>query len=167
MNKITYIVVVLVLGLSAFACVQPPDYPEEPVIEYIGFNTLVFPQGGPNTGSDTLVLEFAFTDGDGDLGYEDGTVDVFITDSRTGFENARKLPVIPREGIGNGISGEITLRFPNQPSEFCCLYPDGAQGCLPNADFPVDSFFFEIQIQDRSGNRSNMIKTETVTLICN
>ncbi|NRA51138.1 MAG: hypothetical protein HRU12_18580 [Phaeodactylibacter sp.] len=150
-----------------FSCVQPPDYPEEPVIQYIGFNTLAFPQGGAGTPNDTLVLTFEFTDGDGDIGFADTTIDVFLTDSRTGFEEIRKLPVIPDEGVGNGISGEITLRFPNQPSQICCLYPDNSPGCQPNAEYPTDTFSYTVQIMDQAGNRSNIIQTETVTLICN
>ncbi|TXB66563.1 hypothetical protein [Phaeodactylibacter luteus] len=157
---------VAALAFFAFSCVQPPDYPEEPVIEYIGFNTLTFPQGGAGTPSDTLILTFGFTDGDGNLGFDDSTVDVFLTDSRTGFVDVKKLPVIPSEGVGNGISGEVTLRFPNQPSQICCLYPDQSTGCQPNPNYPTDTFSFEIQIQDRDGNRSNIIRTETVTLLC-
>lgn len=165
--KTTTLVLFLGLGLAAFSCVQPPDYPTEPEIEYIGFNTLTFPQGGPNAPADTLILQFAFTDGDGDLGFDDSTIDIFLTDSRTGFEEIRKLPVIPEEGVGNGISGEITLRFPNQPTQICCLIED-EQGCKgPIEGAPVDTFSYRVQIQDRAGNLSNAIQTETVTLVCN
>lgn len=165
--KTTSLSVLIFLGLALFSCVQPPDYPIEPEIEYIGFNTLTFPQGGAGTPSDTLILTFAFTDGDGDIGFADTTIDVFLTDSRTGFEEIRKLPVIPEEGVGNGISGEITLRFPNQPSQVCCLYPDNSPGCSPNPEFPTDTFSYTVQIMDQAGNHSNVIQTETVTLLCN
>ncbi|MEQ8704047.1 MAG: hypothetical protein RIC19_09015 [Phaeodactylibacter sp.] len=165
--KTTVLVLLLGLGLALFSCVQPPDYPIEPELEYIGFNTLTFPQGGAGTPNDTLILTFAFTDGDGDIGYSDNTIDIFLTDSRTGFEEIRKLPVIPEEGVGNGISGEITLRFPNQPSQICCLYPDSSQGCAPNPQFPTDTFSYTVQIMDQAGNLSNIIRTETVTLLCN
>lgn len=166
--KTTSLVLLLGLGLALFSCVQPPDYPVEPEIDYIGFNTLTFPQGGPNAPSDTLILRFGFTDGDGDIGNADSTVDVFITDSRTPeFEESRKLPIIPEEGVGNGISGEITLRFPNNPFQICCIIGD-EQGCDGPIDgFPNDTFSYRIQIMDRAGNRSNPIQTETVTLLCN
>jgi hypothetical protein len=165
--KTIYLVLLLGLGFALFSCVQPPEYPIEPEIEYIGFNTLTFPQGGPNVPSDTLVLRFSFTDGDGDIGFDDSTIDIFLTDSRTGFEEIRKLPVIPEEGVGNGISGEITLRFPNQPTQICCLI-EGEQGCNgPIEGAPSDTFSYRVQIKDRAGNLSNVIQTETVTLVCN
>lgn len=165
--KITTYLIVALITVTATFCVQPPDYPRAPELEYIGFNKLVIPQGGGIGGSDTLKLRLGFTDGDGDLGFEDGTFDVFIRDSRDSFEEIRKLPVIPEQGVGNGISGEIYLRFPNEPSNLCCIYPDQTPGCKPNPNYPTDSFFYEVYIQDRAGNESNVVKTETVTLICN
>ncbi len=166
--KTIYYLTLLLLGFSAFGCVQPPDYPVEPEIDYIGFNTLTFPQGGPDAVSDTLTLRFGFTDGDGDIGNADSTVDVFIIDSRTpDVEENRKLPIIPEEGVGNGISGEITLRFPNNPFQVCCIIGD-EQGCDgPIEGFPNDTFSYRIQIRDRAGNYSNAIQTETITLLCN
>lgn len=166
MKTITYITV-LCIAFSASFCVQPPDYPEEPVLEYIGFNKLTVPQGGGFLESDTLELRIGFTDGDGDLGNEDGTVDIYITDSRDSFSEKRKLPVIPEQGVGNGISGEIRLRFPNEPFNLCCIYPDLTPGCQPNPDFPTDSLSYEVYIIDRAGNQSNIIQTETITLRCN
>ena len=165
MKTINYIIV-LSIAFTASFCVQPPDYPEAPVLEYIGFNKLTVAQGGGFLENDTLILRIGFTDGDGDLGYDDGTVDIYITDSRDGFSEVRKLPVIPEQGVGNGISGEIRLVFPNEPTNLCCIYPEGP-GCQPNADFPTDSLFYEVYIIDRAGNQSNIIQTETVTLRCN
>jgi hypothetical protein len=166
--KTTSLVLLLALGFAAFSCVQPPDYPVEPELEYIGFNKLTFPQGGANAPFDTLVLRLGFTDGDGDLGNDDAAIDIFITDSRTpDFPEIRKLPVIPEEGVGNGISGEIILRFPNQVSQLCCLV-EGEQGCSgPIPGVPSDTFSYQVQIQDRAGNLSNVVQTEMVTLICN
>jgi hypothetical protein len=166
MKTITYILFLSVAFTASF-CVQPPDYPETPVLEYIGFNKLTVAQGGGVLGNDTLVLTIGFTDGDGDLGYEDGTVDIYITDSRDSFSEVRKLPVIPEQGVGNGISGEICLVFPNEPFNICCIYPDLTPGCQPNEDFPTDSLSYEVYIIDRAGNQSNIIRTETVTLLCN
>lgn len=158
---------ILTLGCALFSCVEPQDYPIEPELEYIGFSKLTIPQGGPNAPSDTLVLRLGFTDGDGDLGSNDSTIDIFLTDSRDSSLQIRKLPVIPEEGVSNGISGEITLRFPNQPTQICCLYPDPSQeSCNPSLEFPRDSFFFEVQIRDQAGNFSNIVRTETVTILC-
>jgi hypothetical protein len=168
MKFTTYITIALIAATATF-CVQPPDYPEAPELEYIGFNKLTISQGGGVGQSDTLVLRLGFTDGDGNLGFEDATFDVSIMDSRDSSEEVRKLPVIPEQGVGNGISGEIRLRFPNEPGNLCCIFPDvPAQiPCTPAPpELATDSFYYEVFIQDRDGNRSNIIQTETVTLLC-
>lgn len=166
--KTTYLFWLLVPGIILISCAEPEDYPIEPEIEYIGFNKLIIPQGGPSQPYDTLELRLSFTDGDGDIGNEGSTLDVIIVDSRTpNDQEFRQLPVIPEEGVGNGISGEIILRFPNQVGQLCCLYPDNSPSCTPSSVYPVDSFYFEVQIEDRSGNLSNTVRTETVTILCN
>ena len=61
----------LLASLLIIACVNPPDYPDAPVIEYIGVNKTTVFQGSANLPADTLAIFFSFTDGDGDLDYED------------------------------------------------------------------------------------------------
>ncbi|MCI4647795.1 hypothetical protein [Phaeodactylibacter sp.] len=164
--KTTSLVMILGLSLALISCVKPKDYPIEPKIEYIGFNKLTILQGGPNAPNDTLFLRLGFTDGDGDLGNDDSAIDIFITDSRTPrFQEIRKLPVIPEEGVGNGISGEIILRFPNKIDQICCL--EGEEACAgPIEGVPSETFSYQIQIRDRAGNLSNAVRTETVTILC-
>jgi hypothetical protein len=155
--------------LLTFTCVKPPNYPDEPVIRYNladgdGFNKLSIAQGSPGSISDTLTLTFSFTDGDGDLGFPRDSFDIFFTDSRTAdFTDQRRLPVIPDEGIGNGIEGKIVLRFPNQPLGICCISEGNT--CQPQPG-TVDTFSYTLQIKDRAGNFSNKIQTETVTILC-
>jgi hypothetical protein len=174
MKTIFYI---LLLFCVAVSCVKPPEYPLEPVITYNteagdGFNKTTISQGGLNSISDTLVLTFSFTDGNGDIGFEADTFDIFIWDSRDNFEEKRRLPVIPDQGTGNGIEGTITLRFPNQPFNICCTYEDGSSwecGPHPDADNPLfatDTFSYTLQIRDRSGSFSNKVQTEVVTILC-
>lgn len=157
----------------AFSCVKPPEYPDEPVLSYNtgdgdGFNQSTIAQGSQGSVSDTLILAFSFTDGDGDIGYEVDSFDVFFTDSRFGIADFRRLPIIPDQGTGNGIEGKITLRFPNQPSNICCAY-ENAPACSPHQEVggnPTDTFSYTLQIRDRAGNWSNKVQTETVTIIC-
>lgn len=174
--KTSYYFYALLVGLFAISCVKPPEYPIEPVLIYNtedgdGFNQTQIVQGGPDAISDTLILTFSFTDGDGDIGYPVDSFDIFFTDSRDGFRDLRRLPVIPDQGTGNGIEGKITLRFPNKPFNICCTYDDGAPSCLPHPDvnnpaFATDTFSYTLQIRDRAGNFSNKIQTETITIIC-
>ena len=159
----------LFLG-SAFlinSCVQPPNYPNIPEIAYVGVNQTSILQGNANNPADTLEITFSFTDGDGDLGIDGETFDVFLTDSRDGFTDIKKLPVVPDQGIGNGISGEIAVRLPNKPFGICCTYPDNSTACMPNPDYPTNEISYMIQIQDRAGHMSNKIQTEVITILCN
>jgi hypothetical protein len=54
----------LLSTMLILACVNPPDYPDTPVIAYLGINKMQVNQGIPSLPSDTLSIRFSFTDGD-------------------------------------------------------------------------------------------------------
>ncbi|GLR16285.1 hypothetical protein [Portibacter lacus] len=145
------------------SCINAPDYPDEPVIEYVGISKTTLNQNSLNT--DSLFVTFSFTDGDGDLGHnpEDTTRNIFIKDLRTGnFQDKFKSPYIPEEGIGNGITGEIQLLLYTT----CCIFPNNIPPCSAPQEFPLDTVTYEITIMDRSGNLSNKIVTEPIIVRC-
>jgi hypothetical protein len=142
---------VLVLGLAmTSSCVQAPEYPIEPVLEFrsISSTNLV------ELGGDTLFLLFGFTDGDGDLGFEDTVNSVFVEDSRfPGFPLSYYIQeVVPLSNV-QAISGTMSI-----------LYPPGFFACL--GEGPVDSFRLEVQIKDRAGNESNLVSTPLLQIEC-
>lgn len=148
-------------------CVQPPDYPKEPVIEYIGLSKNLMQQGEGY--ADSLFVTFSFTDGDGDLGFpeSDPTASVFIRDSRDSFSKPPlQLPYVEPQGAGNGISGEITVKLPTT----CCIYtsPEGIKFACDDVPVSIqfDSFYYFIKIRDRAGHESNEIKTAAIRLKC-
>lgn len=165
--KYSYKVLFLIIGIATSACIKRPEYPFEPVIQYEGLNKRMIAQGSSSALPDTLNLKFSFTDGDGDLGYENDSLDIYLTDSRDGFVETLKLPVFPSQGTGNGISGEITVRIFNKPFNICCTYPNGQVPCTPSTVFPTDTFSYGIQIRDRAGNFSNKVQSEVITILCN
>lgn len=157
---------VIVAGLFQF-CVKPPDYPNEPVIEFAGLSKNVMRQS--RLGPDTVWVSFNFTDGDGDLGSRDSMPNIFIEDGRDSFgKTPYSIPYIEPQGAGNGISGTITISLPTT----CCLYPDINGIKFPpcdtskNAPQNLDTVFYRIYITDRAGHVSNTITTEPITLIC-
>ena len=163
--------------LSFSACVQPPDYPDEPVIDFVRFNQPSISQGLSPEDLDSLEITFSFTDGDGDLGNNDDATDengrplfnVMMTDSRTGnVIEQNRIPFIPVQGAGNGISGEITVTISNKTAGFCCIYDDkdGSDPCTINTTFTRDTFFYSIQITDRTGNESNVVDTDPIIIRC-
>jgi len=143
-------------------CAKPPDFPTIPEIAFVEFNQNTIVQAGPTTNRDTLEVTFSFTDGDGDIGSEDD-LNIFLTDSRDGSLITFKVNPLPEQGIGNGISGAITLKIPND--QICCILPDG-RTCVADPEFPIDRMRYSIQMTDRFGNESNVVETSELTILC-
>ncbi|MBK9336982.1 MAG: hypothetical protein IPM98_10485 [Lewinellaceae bacterium] len=159
------ITTLLLLGLLALPfCVKPPDYPKEPVIEFVSLSKNVLLQ--TPFGQDSVVITFSFTDGDGDLGFQDGEESIFIKDGRDTFQKpSYRIPYIDQQGAGNGISGEISIVVPTT----CCTYTDPLTGikiACENVPIAQDSVFYRVSIKDRSENISNEISTPWIRLIC-
>ena len=164
MKAIKYTILLITLFLG-FGCTNPPDYPDEPVIEYVGMNTNTFVQGIQQGGTE-LQIVVSFTDGDGDIGDENNLANFFLEDSRDGFTFTRSIPFVPEQGTGNGISGEITLRINTSLGHFCCFYPTGQEPCTPSTEFPTDTLTYSLHMMDRSGKVSNTVVTEPIYLLC-
>jgi hypothetical protein len=150
------------------SCASPPDYPIEPLIEYVGMtkDTLRRPPIPGSGGKiDTIFVTFSFTDGDGDIGNKD-SLDLFLTDTRTGvIENQYRIPLVPDLGASNGIKGEITFRL----FSTCCIFPPelGLDPCFGEApSFRYDKVIYDIYLIDRAGHKSNVIQTEPIYVRC-
>ena len=145
------------MTLAITACIQPPDYPIEPEIEFLSVSKSEVLQA-----IDTFRITFSYTDGDGDIGLDldDPDNNVIITDSRTGFEETFKVPVIPQQGATNGISGEISLLV----FASCCLNSNPI--CLPTPNANPEEIVYTVRMFDKAGNESNAIQTSPIMLIC-
>ena len=148
-------------------CVKPPNYPKEPVIEFMGLSKNVLQQGKAK--GDSLSISFSYTDGDGDLGFPktDATASVFVRDDRDSFSKFEyQLPYVEPQGASNGISGEISIVVPTS----CCIFvTDEGQklACdLVPSTFLFDTLYYFIKIRDRAGHLSNEIKAGPITLSC-
>jgi hypothetical protein len=147
----------------AAACVNPPEFPNEPVITFEALNKAQIYQftNGP---LDSLQIHFSFTDGDGDLSQTGSdSIDVFLTDSRLGLQTPFRLPMIPPEGTGNGISGDIFINLINTTG-ICCIFNNRL--CAEEPTYPIDTLSYTIQIKDRAGNFSNIIRTDVIEILC-
>ncbi len=152
----------LLTGLFQF-CVQPPDYPDEPVIEFMSLSKNVMKQ--TPLGPDSILISFNFTDGNGDLGSVNGEPNIFIKDGRDGFDKPPyQIPFIPPQGAGNGISGMISIVVPTT----CCIYidPNGFPLACDDVPIPFDTLTYLISIKDQAGHESNQIETPPIGLIC-
>jgi hypothetical protein len=158
-QQVLYVALGLALILQT-GCLREPDFPPEPNIEFVSISTTQFYQFPVQ--SDSLIITFSFTDGDGDLG-DDDNLNLFLTDSRIPATPQRfRIPFIPKEGVANGISGEVSMKIASS----CCIYPDLSPPCSQQAAFPTNALYYSIQIEDRSGNRSNAIRTPDLVMRC-
>lgn len=159
----TYLLTFLPLLFVVTSCVKPPEFPVEPVITFESLNKTQIYQftNGP---LDSIQVHFSFTDGDGDLSQIDSdSVDVFLTDSRLGIQSPFRLPLIPPEGTGNGISGDVFINVINTTG-ICCIFNNRL--CAEEPTYPVDTFTYAIQIRDRAGNLSNVVRTDLIEILC-
>ncbi len=147
----------------AWGCVESPNFPIEPKIEFISLSKDTLRQGIFQ--QDSLFVTFKFEDGDGDIGRTDQEPDnnVFFIDERTGtLDNTFGIPEIPQEGAGNGVEGQVRILV----FSTCCIYPDGSDPCTINDNYPTDSLRYRIYIKDRAGHTSNEILTPNIVLLC-
>ncbi len=161
--KSIYYILSIATVLVIFSCANPPDFPLEPIITYESISTNTINQSAIR--ADSAMITISFTDGDGDLGREDmDSVDIFIIDNRIDFlQPGFVIPFIGQQGVGKGISGEISFLAPPN----CCIFENGLPPCQPSTEFPIDTVTYDIYIVDRAGNESNRVTTEPIFIRCN
>ena len=152
---------IIALSLLVFGCINAPQYPIEPEIKYLGLSRNTMKQG--NFSTDSLSVRFSFTDGDGDLGSED-SMSIFLIDTRDNSDNIKyKIPLIPEAGASKGISGDVKFVL----FSTCCIFEDPFTApCTSNEDEPSDTVIYQLYIEDRAGNKSNIIDLDPIILDC-
>ncbi len=159
MKKICFSLVAgLGFALLFTTCSKPPEYPVEPVINFIGYSKTTLRQA-----VDTLYIRIGFTDGDGDLGLPVGSkeTNASFIDDRFPNEPPTTLlfPFVPEQGVGNGIKGEAIFKLPAT----CCRY----LGCdVDDPDHPTDIIQYELTLRDRAGHYSNKLKLPPLNIRC-
>ena len=100
---------------------------------------------------ESISFSIRYEDGDGDLGNPDPNVNsLFVKDSRLQNEDAFYVQPLAPVGESISITGSLTIEL---ASTFI----------LGNAD--TELVTFTIYMLDRSGNKSNVIETEVITII--
>ena len=100
----------LLLTIAGWQCLEAPNYPDEPYIEFLSLSKDTMDQGIFQ--QDSLIVRFRFEDGDGDIGRTDADPEnnIFFIDERTGtLDNTFGIPTIPEDGAGNGVEGEVRI----------------------------------------------------------
>ncbi len=101
--------------------------------------------------TDNLIFTIDYTDGDGDLGFDEtDRFALFIRDVRLqDFDGFYVGPIAPPES-NVPIRGSLEVRFPE-------LFLFGST--------PTEETWFEIKLVDRAGNNSDIYVTEKVLLV--
>ena len=150
----------MTLALLFASCGDDLSVSPIPQIEFLGLSKDTMIQG-PISG-DTVEIAISFTDGDGDLNNDNHDIgaSIFVKDLRTNELHQKYfLPNIPSKGA---VSGEIFIKLLTT----CCIFPDNIPPCDSPIGFPTNDLDLEIALIDAAGNRSNLIKTPTITLLC-
>ncbi len=150
-------VVLIVSVLFYFSCSEDNNINSAPEITYMGMNKDVLVQGNLGV-EDTLVVQFGFTDLDGDLSGVSNNVQVI--DNRNGEVHVvNRIPDLPQTDIGN--VGTVILNIPT----LCCFFDDGSPACS-NPEGATNTMTFGIRVFDQAGNMSNTINTDDLLIQC-
>jgi hypothetical protein len=162
LRRIGFILSILLLVVS---CEEiAPDYPDEPVIDYQGFDLFI---SVDQLGNKSLYgkLSFKFTDGDGNVGLHPIADSIAVTEPDTAKYNFflqlydlkdQEFQMIPEED-----GGILKYRIP-----FLDKQPLSGTIDLEIA-YPViiqDTIFYTFYIYDRDFNRSNTDSTDVIIL---
>ena len=151
----------------AVGCLQPPDYPEAPVLTFVGYSRDSLAQGAILRDSTSVFFEF--TDGDGDIvvGESDSLPDLRLINLETGEVLASTLlDPIDRAGVEKGVSGDLRILLFGT----CCDYPvsSNLNDCqlTDRPEFIVDTLLVEATMRDRAGNVSEPVRLAPLYLLC-
>ncbi len=168
MNTKVILIVAVLLAVVLNAC-ELPIFPKEPAIS--------FKELRPNRTGDTLVLTITFRDGDGDLGIStDDTLESFNYYAEPfkkvdgEFRRAElpqyipgvistfngRFPVLKRDGQPGPIEGDL---------DYTITLLDPPDFTNENYILPYDTVRFQVFINDRQKNRSNVVTSSEVVVL--
>gem|GEM_PF-2426791 len=132
-----------------------------PVLTFVGINKPSLFQSS-SVINDSILVRLEFEDIDGDLaGLGDGMIpdNIVIVDTRDNSEEFTSFPRFPTD-LTNGQRGQLDLTIRTT----CCLF-DIFDPCMTGLD-TFNIYPYDIYIVDSQGNRSNVVSTDPVMLLC-
>jgi|GEM_PF-1896938 len=101
---------------------------------------------------DSLEIVIQYLDKDGDLGENKaGVHNVFVVDSRSRTSSQFRLRQLLQDSMQVAVKGELHILL-------------DAVGLI-NSEEKVEQVHYEIFIKDRSGHKSNVLKTKAITIV--
>jgi hypothetical protein len=141
MKNIIYILIPLVL----FSCKKEESFSPIPEIEFIS----IYPTNAQEY-TDEIKITIKYTDEDGDLGENNPDVkNMFVKDVRNGIQYEYRIPQLAPDNAGIHITGNLEI----------IINGTGIVGGGTS-----EKVSFEVYVVDRSGNQSNFIETDEITI---
>ncbi len=146
MRNISTLILTLLLICVLFSCRKDTvAFADTPSLEFVKITPIVVAEF-----VDEVKITVLYRDKDGDIGENDPEVkNLFLTDNRNDVEYSFRIPELTPQGSEIAIEGnfEINLKV---------LSVIGYQ--------QEESATFSVYILDRSGNKSNTVTTESITV---
>jgi hypothetical protein len=167
MKQLFYLLL-FVTAVGVTGCIKEKQFPSRPIIEFDEFINYVGDKGTVDS-ADCVIK---FTDGDGDIGLvKEDTVSPPNLKLKYLYKNLTDGKFYPMDAIDSTTVMDTLFfdyRIPN-------ITPDGQYKALDGtirAKFRTSPIFypshkvvkFEIILQDRAGNKSNMVSTNEITI---
>ena len=141
------VIVMLFAGCKKEEPIINPPLPDEPYIEIRSTSP-----GTVTAFEDSIVFIIYYEDGNGDLGYNSpDSLSLFVTDTRIPLTESFFVPLLAPEGADIAIQGELKVVMNNT--------------ILVDPDAASENVNFEIQLKDRSGNLSNVVVSQNITVL--
>lgn len=167
LKKFRFLGTLVVLFWVLQSCYKEPEFDAVPEISFQSIRREIRVDQFTGANKDSVIISLGFRDGDGDLGLNES--EKALAEARLNYNYV--VRVFRRR---NGQFTEFTPFLPYS-GYFPRLRNDNRIGPIEGVldysiDFPHpftprnDSLKFEIQIQDRTGNFSNIVETEVVIL---
>lgn len=138
-----FIVVVLLVVISCKK--EEIEFTNSPEIEFVGISP-----SNAKEFEDEVKITILYRDGNGDIGENEADVkNLFVFDSRNNVEYSYRIQQLAPTGSDIAIEGELEINL-----KTLSVIGDDDQ----------ESASFSVHLVDRAGNKSNTIKTSSITV---
>lgn len=177
MTNLRFILFIILGFALVVSCRKEEEYPLEPVISYEGF---VFLQNSQTGVINTGLLRINYTDGDGDIGLDQG--DTLFPYHKSGDYHYNLVIRYYEQQQGEFVEVPLVRYFPEtqtyDTSTFSARIPplipkdqtEAIKGVIEDEIFinnplsDYDTIKFEVQLIDRALNKSNIVSTPPIIL---
>jgi len=141
------ILILLMIGMLISACKKDKvEYSDVPKITFESISP-----GSVQQFRDSVIITIDYVDGNGDLGENNSEVkNAFVTDSRNDLTYSFRVRQLAPTDANIIIKGRLLIIVP--------------QVALDNLTGISETASFSVFVEDRAGNKSNVVNTSTITI---